>query len=401
MLHAAPAGLTGLRERLRALGVTREYLRSMTERGDDLRHPLTATRVARLLDDPAALAVRLLFCGEPMSRLQVEEALGAEAAGAAIGRGFLIAEEELTRSPFHLRFVCGLLLASDYLNDEDRDAVMGAGETTGLLYKAADHGQPDRVLDLGCGAGTIALLLAGRADAVVGTDVNARAVALAQFNAVVNGIANAEFRTGSLFEPLQGEQFDPIVSQPPYYPAPASTAAQLTYLHGGRRGDELANRILDELPEHLAAGGRALIFTSWPADHARCAPTGMSVLELTTNQRELHGTRQSLNVLEHGREVWKTFEVPADDWPAVRPWRIDQLIATQKLLEASEETLSKARLEYPLPPSILQEGDQMLLRFPPEVLLGTVPVDSAMVPENSSMRRQMLARGLLTPASSE
>ena len=73
---------------------------------------------------------------------------------------------------------------------------------------------------------------------MIGTDINPRAIALARANATLNGIGNVEFRAGNLYEPVQGDEFDLIVSQPPYYPA--LPGSEKTFLHGGPRGDELS-----------------------------------------------------------------------------------------------------------------------------------------------------------------
>ena len=85
-------------------------------------------------------------------------------------------------APFHLRTVRGLFLISDYLEGHP-DAVMGAGESTAILYQAArgTH-RTGSALDLGCGADTLALLLSRDSDSVIGTDMNPRAIALARFN---------------------------------------------------------------------------------------------------------------------------------------------------------------------------------------------------------------------------
>jgi len=349
----------------------------MTERGDNLRTPLTATREAALSDEAPAIALRLLFCGETIGKDEMRAALGDRLSMRLLGAGLLSENGTGVRSPFHLRLVRGLYLFSDYL-DHEPDAVMGAGETSGLLYEASCWDKPaESVLDLGCGAGTIALLWSSKAERVTGTDVNERAIALAVWNASVNGITNAEFRTGSLYGPVAGEQFDVIVSQPPYYPAPEGTESKLTYLHGGMRGDELALQILSGARDHLHAGGRALIFTSWPQASIKTPPRQMQVFELTTNRKEIHGTRQSLNVLTHalpGEEIWTTYEVPADDWGAVSPRRIDQLLASEELLR-DENSLLPAMLRLPAGIEEWQEGDTVVLRFPPEALVGCVAVD--------------------------
>jgi hypothetical protein len=212
---------------------------------------------------------------------------------------------------------------------------------------------------------------------VIGTDINPRAAALARWNAGVNGIKNVEFREGSLFEPVAGDEpFDLIVSQPPYYPVPSEQAVPLTYLHGGPRGDEVATQILQGLGTHLAARGRALIFTSWPNDRVRSAPAGLRVLELTTNRRELDGTRQSLNVIEHSNHPsWTMFQVPADVWGEIRPARIEQLLSAEELLQAAPAGFERAVLRIPPGVEFTREGDLIILRYPPHALVGTIHID--------------------------
>ncbi len=135
---------------------------------------------------------------------------------------------------------------------------MGPGITTlDLIHLMPRH--PGAVLDLGCGAGTLALLAAVRgAPRAVGVDINSRAVALARFNARLNQ-NSAEFRVGDLVEPVAGERFDQVFSQPPYVVQPPGVAAT-TYLHGGPSGDELAIRFAAAVPAVLAPRGRAIFY---------------------------------------------------------------------------------------------------------------------------------------------
>ncbi len=77
------------------------------------------------------------------------------------------------------------------------------------------------VLDIGTGSGAIAISLAceGDFDRVVATDVSADALTVASGNAARNAgtlRTPIEFRHGSLFAPVTGEQFDVVVSNPPY-----------------------------------------------------------------------------------------------------------------------------------------------------------------------------------------
>ncbi|TAL25166.1 MAG: peptide chain release factor N(5)-glutamine methyltransferase [Nitrospirae bacterium] len=81
-----------------------------------------------------------------------------------------------------------------------------------------------RILDLCTGSGCLALALAKNfPDAkVYGTDISATAIRYAKENAELNGISNAVFLKGSLYEPLKqlisetSLKFDVIVSNPPY-----------------------------------------------------------------------------------------------------------------------------------------------------------------------------------------
>ncbi|MCD6368269.1 MAG: class I SAM-dependent methyltransferase [Thermoproteales archaeon] len=97
-----------------------------------------------------------------------------------------------------------------------------------------------RILDLGCGYGVVGLVAAKLAPRgrVILTDINKRAVALARKNIVLNGVFNAEVRWGDLYEPIRGELFNTIISNPPQ-----------------AAGMKIIKRIIYEAPEHLLHDG--------------------------------------------------------------------------------------------------------------------------------------------------
>jgi 16S rRNA (guanine1207-N2)-methyltransferase len=138
----------------------------------------------------------------------------------------------------------------------------GLDPGTALLIEALDPRPTDRILDLGCGWGAIGVAAARAAPEghVVLSDVNRRAVGLCRKNLERNRVKNAEVRAGSLFQPVNGERFDLIATNPPY--------------HVGR---ETLLKLLAETPDHLAPGGRLLMvgkgsqgirfYQQWLADH--------------------------------------------------------------------------------------------------------------------------------------
>ena len=73
----------------------------------------------------------------------------------------------------------------------------------------------DRVLDLGTGTGLLALMARLKGGTAVGVDINPRAIKLAYLNRDLNGLDSVEFQKGH-WNSVEGEQFDLIVSQPPF-----------------------------------------------------------------------------------------------------------------------------------------------------------------------------------------
>jgi len=98
---------------------------------------------------------------------------------------------------------------------------------------------------------------------VTGIDISDKALSFATRNAIINGIANIRLLVGPLFAPVEGEQFDLIVSNPPYIPSDDITLLQPEIaefephgaLDGGPDGLSFYRLILQEAPDHLTSGG--------------------------------------------------------------------------------------------------------------------------------------------------
>ncbi len=141
------------------------------------------------------------------------------------------------------------------------DHVLGSSAASTSLTQLTVRDPVATALDLGTGCGVQALHLTRHAAGVVATDVNQRALAMAAFNATLNE-ATVDVRAGSLYEPVDGERFDLVVSNPPFVVSPA-TDARLVYRDSGLPGDEMVRRVVASVPAHLNPGGRAQVLANW------------------------------------------------------------------------------------------------------------------------------------------
>lgn len=172
------------------------------------------------------------------------------------------------------------------------DHVMPVGGATRTLAALAAYGADERVLDVGTGCGYHAILAALCGARVTATDVSARALGYARFNAALAG-AEIDFRRGSLLEPVRGprsdpadavdsadslsaarERYDVVVSNPPFVITPEAARADgvRTYRDGGREGDSLLAELVGELCSVLAPGGRAWMLGNWEIKASDAVP---------------------------------------------------------------------------------------------------------------------------------
>ena len=126
-----------------------------------------------------------------------------------------------------------------------------------------------RILDLGVGSGVIAVTLAAELNDVAGVAlaISEEALEVARRNAEGHdGLEKIEFRCSDLFSALtNGEQFDLIVSNPPYIREqdyaglpPEVKADPKIALTAGEDGLATIRLILREAPQYLAEDGRIM-----------------------------------------------------------------------------------------------------------------------------------------------
>lgn len=147
--------------------------------------------------------------------------------------------------------------------------VLGISPASTSLAQLTLRDPVTRALDLGTGCGVQALHLAAHSTAVVATDVNPRALWVTRFNTALNDVAaQVEVRDGSFFEPVRGEQFDLIATNPPFVISPA-TGERLVYRDSGLPGDRVVEDIVRAAPDHLTPGGWCQVLANWVIDRDR------------------------------------------------------------------------------------------------------------------------------------
>ncbi|SKC75035.1 DUF7059 domain-containing protein [Krasilnikoviella flava] len=159
------------------------------------------------------------------------------------------------------------------------DHVLGAGGASTTLAQVTARTPVGRVLDLGTGCGIQALHAARHSRQVVATDLSRRALGFARFNLALNAPSpgtEVGLRHGSMLEPVAGESFDLVVSNPPFVITPHAGAAgaavaealgDYEYRDGGRSGDDLVRDLVQDVGRVLAPGGVAQLLGNW--EHRR------------------------------------------------------------------------------------------------------------------------------------
>ena len=252
-------------------GVT-ELLGPMAAAALERDQALPAQRVAAGSTDPRAVLVRLFTLGDPVDAAEVEVALPTLGVVGAVDLGLVAPEGDAVVARCDLRPYAAD--GSDWWVASDLgelatgrpltpDHVLGVGGASTTLATWTPRPHVARALDLGTGCGVQALHLGGHADAVVVTDVSRRALDYARFNAALDE-ATWDVREGSMLEPVAGEVFGLVVSNPPFVITPRSGAVpRFEYRDAGAAGDAVVRHLVGRVGEHLEPGGIAQLLGDW------------------------------------------------------------------------------------------------------------------------------------------
>lgn len=273
---ADAAAVTSLRADLQAAGYTvegvLEALGPVAHAALGREQRLPADLATRDRRDPVCVLVRLFALGFPVAWDDADRALPTLRADGAVRLGLGRAEGADLRASVDLR---------PYAADADRwwvvsdlseiatgqplpqTHVLGVGNASTTLAEWTVRRQAARALDLGVGSGVQSLHLATHCTTVVGTDVSARALGFARFTAALNGI-DIDLRQGSLLDPVAGERFDLVVSNPPFVITPRTPGVpHYGYRDAGLVGDGVIEALVGRVGEHLEPGGIAQFIGNW------------------------------------------------------------------------------------------------------------------------------------------
>jgi methylase of polypeptide subunit release factors len=253
----------------------------------------------------AALAavVRLWLLSEPQKRETIDAALPGIRADGLLelglvepvpGSGLIAASADLRPYGWAANDETGnaatdtasggaeLWVASDLAAHQQagvlrHDHVLGIGQASTTLVQTTVRPHVTKALDLGTGCGIQTFHLLQHAEHVTATDISERALAFTRFNLLLNAEAlrldpdrledRVSLRQGSLLDPVAGEEFGLVVSNPPFVITPRTlgelAADQYTYRDGGLPGDEIVASLVAALPGVLAPGGTAQLLGNW------------------------------------------------------------------------------------------------------------------------------------------
>ncbi|HEX6231774.1 MAG TPA: methyltransferase [Jiangellaceae bacterium] len=231
------------------------------------RNETTPGRRATSGGSPVETLTRLWALQMPVSRTAVDAVLPL---AELVDGGLLAVEGDTVRAAVDVRpyaddagdwwVVSDLTPGLDgRLEPVPDDHVLGVSSASSTLAQLTVRRPVGRALDLGTGCGVQALHLARHSDAVVATDVNGRALALAAITAPLN-LVDVDLRAGSLYEPVARERFDLITTNPPFVISPGGHHA---YRDSGLPGDELSRRVVVEGAGRLADGGILQCLANW------------------------------------------------------------------------------------------------------------------------------------------
>ena len=276
---AAGAGVTGA-----GAASTSSDKPSPATGADSTSSAANASQTGDVADYKVAVLTALFMLGEPVSAAALETALPRTGVAGALSIGLVVPTQSASSEQHYApavdlrpheaqdvhgsvrwwvasdlgELVTGQALAPDH--------VLGIGRA-GLTLAALTPRKPvETALDLGVGCGIQTLYLLRHARQVVATDISTRALEFTAFNVALAGVdsTRVQLRRGNLLEPVAGQRFDLIVSNPPFVITPPSVRqAGLPLMEYRDAGGPILPALVRGLEDHLNPDGVAVMLGNW------------------------------------------------------------------------------------------------------------------------------------------
>lgn len=251
---------------------------------DSTSSAANASQTGDVADYKVAVLTALFMLGEPVSAAALETALPRTGVAGALSIGLVVPTQTASSEQHYApavdlrpheaqdahgsvrwwvasdlgELVTGQALAPDH--------VLGIGRA-GLTLAALTPRKPvETALDLGVGCGIQTLYLLRHVRQVVATDISTRALEFTAFNVALAGVdsARVQLRQGNLLEPVAGQRFDLIVSNPPFVITPPSVRqAGLPLMEYRDAGGPILPALVRGLEDHLNPDGVAVMLGNW------------------------------------------------------------------------------------------------------------------------------------------
>lgn len=199
---------------------------------------------------------------------------------------------------------------------EHKHCAMKVGTDSIMLGSWVDMHGAKRVLDIGCGSGLLAIMLAQKAEPqarIIGVDINADAIKQAKLNALRCPWADSlHFILGDIAEFKAASCFDLILSNPPYFAPPQRPTNAYKGENLARQQARLTSSLGVELlmgavSRLLAPGGR--FFCVLPVEAAASLKQAATVHQLNIQKLMQVRNKASAKVIRQLYQFSRTTEV--------------------------------------------------------------------------------------------
>ena len=143
------------------------------------------------------------------------------------------------------------------LNIEIDEGVYAPSDDTFLLLGTIEVEENEKVLEIGCGSGIISLHCRAQGCDVLSVDKDEEALKNTKINAKKNDL-DVSVKKSYLFSNINDKNWDVIIFNPPYLPIDEFLSKDERW-DGGKRGDEIIVRFLEEAEDYLKDDGKLFI----------------------------------------------------------------------------------------------------------------------------------------------